>query len=103
MHRDEAVVQPMPQMVASTIRGMSRPKAPPEDPTASLMMEGTGWPEESATRPSMSGMTNRSGIMNKRPAKVLRMMVKTMALGTCVAGARTSSHMLMTMPVDDVA
>jgi hypothetical protein len=34
---------------------------------------------------------------------VLMTMVMTMALGTWVAGRWTSSHMEMTMPVDEVA
>lgn len=91
---DVAVVQPMPQIKASTSRGTSRPKAPPAEPTADLRIDGTGWPDARATRPSIFGMTKTMGIKMSRPAKKLRITVPTMALGTCVAGARTSSHIL---------
>ena len=103
VQREAAVVQATPQRMASTMRGMSNAIAPPEDPTADLMMVGTGWPDGRATSMARSGSTNMRGTKNNKPPTVLMTMVMTMALGTWVAGCCTSSHMLMTMPVDEVA
>ncbi|KAG7133070.1 hypothetical protein HYQ46_009362 [Verticillium longisporum] len=101
VQREAAVVQPMPQRRARTSRGTQRPIAAPGEPTADLMMAGTGcWARTSSL---MSGMTKTRGMRKRRPAKVLMKMVATMALGTWVEGSRTSSHMEMIMPVDEVA
>ena len=103
VHRDEAVVHPMPQKSARTSRGRSRAMLPPVEPMADLMMTGTGCAETRAASSAWSGITKTSGIRKMRPAMVLRTMVATMALGTCVAGCCTSSHMEMIIPVDEVA
>lgn len=103
VQREAAVVQPMPHMMASTISGIRSAMAPSADPTASLIMVGTGCPLFSAFSISISGSTKTSGMRKTSPAKRLRITVPTMALGTCVAGLCTSSHMEIIMPVDEVA
>ncbi|KAG9755192.1 hypothetical protein KCU59_g105, partial [Aureobasidium melanogenum] len=80
--RDAAVVHPIPQIRPSTIRGRSRPMAPPGEPTAVAIMVGTGCPDARAASVLRSGITNRRGSKNIRPATRLRMMVATIALGT---------------------
>ncbi len=103
VQREAAVVQATPQRMASTMSGVSSAIAAPEEPTADLMMVGTGWPEGRATSMARSGRTNMRGTKNNKPPIALMMMVMTMALGTWVAGRSTSSHMEMIMPVDEVA
>merc|ERR1719160_1087227 len=80
-----------------------RPKAPPAEPTADLKMVGMGWADSMLMSIWMSGRTKTMGMRKRRPPRVLMTMVATMALGTWVEGSLTSSHMLMIMPVDEVA
>jgi len=103
VQRDAAVVQAVPQRMARTMSGRRRQIAPASEPTAVLMMVGTGWPEGRATSMARSGRTNMRGTRKKRPPIVLITMVITMALGTWVAGDWTSSHMEMIIPVEEVA
>lgn len=80
IQREEAVVQPIPHMMARTRRGMVRAKAPPAFPNAAFTITGTGWAER--MRFCMSGRTKRRGIRNNRPANVLMKIVMTIAFGT---------------------
>ena len=96
VQREVAVVQPIPHIMAKTIRGTSRPKAPPGEPIASLRIGGTGCPEARLTRVGISGKTKTIGIRKSKPANVLRITVPTIALGTWMEGCWTSSHMLIT-------
>lgn len=86
------VTHPMPQMRPRTINGRRQQKAPMEFPVADITIGGTGWPE--AMSLLSSGRTKQRGISRARPAKRLIATVRTMALGTWMAGSRTSSHIL---------
>jgi hypothetical protein len=99
VQRDAAVVQPIPQKSAKTRSGKSKPIAPPEEPTALLIITGTGWPEARSASIVWSGRTKTSGMRKKRPAMVLSTMVPTIALGTCLAGSWTSSHILQCVSI----
>lgn len=101
--REEAVIQPMPQIIPRTIMGTSSVKAPPEDPTALLIILGIGWAEVRSARYFRSGITKTIGIRKSRPATVLIQTVATIALGTWTAGCRTSSHILRVVSVMSVA
>lgn len=86
VHRDAAVVQPIPQKMARTIRGNKRPKAPPLLPTAETMIVGVGWADTRATSSARSGRTNNRGIKKSTPQIKLRTIVPTIALGTWTLG-----------------
>lgn len=93
--RDAAVTHPTPQIMPRTSNGMRRQKAPAEFPVADLMIVGTGWPEARLASMEMSGRTKQMGIRKPSPARKLRKIPPTMALGTWTAGWRTSSHILI--------
>ena len=93
--RDAAVTQPTPHMRPRISNGMWRQKAPAEFPTADLIIVGTGWPEARLASMDMSGRTKQMGIRKARPARKLSTIPPIIALGTWMAGWRTSSHILL--------
>lgn len=95
MQRDAAVVHPIPQKMARTSSGIKSPNAAPGLPTAERMMTGVGCPDASAARSARLGMTKVRATKKIKPQIQLRMMVKTIALGTWMLGCLTSSHMLI--------
>ena len=101
VQREADVVQVMPQSRARMMRGVSS-AMPPFGPTAELMIAGTGWSPAISRRYETSGMTKTIGIRKASPKTALAKTVASMALGTCLDGWCTSSHMVMTMPVVDV-
>lgn len=92
--RDAAVTQPTPHIRPRIINGMRRQKAPAEFPTADLTIVGTGWPEARLASMDISGRTKQMGIRKARPARKLSRIPPIIALGTWIAGWRTSSHIL---------
>jgi hypothetical protein len=71
---------------ARTIRGSRSKNVPTSFPIAYLMMVGIGCPDARAASIVVSGSTKTSGTRKRKPARVFRITVPTIAFGTCVDG-----------------
>lgn len=93
--RDAAVVHPIPHIVPRIIRGIRRAKAIPGDPTALLIIGGSGWLD--VIKVEMSGKTKTMGMRKRRPTTKLKKTVATRAFGIWTEGCCTSSHILYSL------